>query len=104
MPQGNDILALHGVKGLNAVTGQATGLIECEVVTLHTNGTLDARGISRRTVNVSARYPLWYEPALGDRVLVAEVQGDQRLRVVLQVICTKTGGVPAVNGSNLEFS
>jgi hypothetical protein len=93
----NDIHGLQGARGLpSPATGAATGLAEYEVLVVHSNGTLDAKAISRRAVEISARYPLWYEPQLGDRVLIAELQGDERMRVVLQVMCTKTAGPPKV--------
>ncbi len=91
----NDIKALQGVRGLpEHVTGSSTGLMECEVVTVHSNGTLDARSVNGRSVTVAARYPRWWEPQLGDRCVLGELQGDERLRIVLQVISTKTGGTP----------
>lgn len=93
----NDIKALHGVRGLaEPVTGTSTGLQECEVVAIHTKGRLDARSTSGRSVTVAARYPLWYEPALGDRVVLGELQGDERMRIVLQVMSTKDGAAPKV--------
>lgn len=95
--RGNDIAGLQQHRGLpQPATGRSTGLVEYEVVAIHTNGTLDARAVSRRTTEVAARYPRWYEPQLGDRVLVAELQGDERMRVVLQAMCTKAGGAPKI--------
>lgn len=97
MLRGNDISALQGSRSLGQPgNGRATGLIECEVVAVHAHGTLDAKAIGRRAVTVSARYPRWYEPQLEDRVLVAELQGDERMRVVLQAMSTKSGGAPKV--------
>ena len=97
MRRGNDIAALQGVRGLPApATGHSTGLSEYEVTVVHGNGTLDARAISRRTVQISARYPLWYEPQVGDRVLIAELQGVERTRVVLQAMSTAAGGKPKI--------
>ena len=93
----NDIDRLQGVRGLTrSNAGAATGLREAEVVTVHAHGKLDARMTSGRAVTVGARYPLWYEPQIGDRVLLGELQGDERMRVVLQVMSDKTGGAPKV--------
>jgi hypothetical protein len=93
----NDIKALHGVRGLpEPITGASTGLREWEVVAIHANGTLDARSVKGRSVTVAVRYPRWWEPQLGDRCVLGELQGDERQRVVLQVLCTKTGGTPKV--------
>ena len=93
----NDIDRLQGVRGLTRSTaGAATGLREAEVVTIHPHGTLDARMTAGRAVTVGARYPIWYEPQIGDRVLLGELQGDERMRVVLQAMNTKTGGAPKV--------
>lgn len=97
MLRGNDITSLQHHRGLaQPATGNPTGLAEYEVVAVHSNGTLDAKAIGRRTAQIKARYPLWYEPAIGDRVLIAELHGDERMRVVLQAMCTHEGTAPKV--------
>jgi hypothetical protein len=94
MHRGSDIAGLHDTRGIAPnVLGKPTGLTECEVVAIHA-GRLDARAIGRRAVSISARYPLYYQPQIGDLVLVGEIQGDERQRVVLQVISTKDGLSP----------
>ena len=93
----NDIDRLQGVRGLaRSNSGAATGLREAEVVTIHPHGTLDARMTAGRAVTVGARYPLWYEPQIGDRVLLGELQGDERMRVVLQAMSDRHGNAPKI--------
>lgn len=95
MRRQNDLEALQGARLPGHITGHPTGLLECEVVAVHSNGTLDARHFGSRSTKMGARYPLWYLPAVGDKVLLAEVTGDERRAVVLQAMSTKTGGAPA---------
>lgn len=91
----NDVQKLHGMRGLpQPVTGAPSTLFEAEVTVIHAT-TLDARPLSRRGAQINARFPLWYIPAKGDRVIIADLQGDERMRIVLQVICTASGGAPA---------
>jgi hypothetical protein len=98
MPRrGTDIHGLQGVRGLDPhiATAAPTGLFEGEVVSIAASH-LDAKMVGRRAVQVAARFPLWYEPQIGDRVLIAELQGDERMRVVITPMSTKTGGKPKI--------
>lgn len=79
------------------VGGVPARIIECEVVTVNANGTVDARNVASRTTKLAIRVPAGYVPVAGDRVLVCDVGGDvQRPAVVevLESLAPVTGGPP----------
>jgi hypothetical protein len=97
MLRGNSIKDLQNVRGLpQPVTGASTGLVECEVVVIGSKHTVDVRSTTGRGGKIAVSYPLWYEPTVGDRVLVAEIQGDERLPVVVVPMRTKSNGIPKI--------
>lgn len=94
MRRSNQIAMLQGVRVPQPVTGSATRLYEGEVVAIGA-GTLDVRLRTGRSTKVGVRYPLWYVPALGDHVLMGDVQGDERTPIVITPLATKTNTAPA---------
>lgn len=95
MLRANDIHLLQNQRSLQRpITGASSGLQEGEVVVVHKNGTLDARAAIGRSGVIGVRYPRWYAPQIGDRVLISELYGDERMRVVTQVLSTSAGAAP----------
>jgi hypothetical protein len=67
------------------------------VEVVNSDGTVNARQVSGgRAGRTQLPYPAWYQPAIGDFVLVADVNGDIMQSHIVAPVSTSTGGAPMV--------
>lgn len=75
--------------------GGETRLYECAVANVQGDGTADLAPLAGRAGKMGVRVPEWYSPAVGDRVLAADLNGDP-LRPVIAVVLSSDPGTPEV--------
>lgn len=68
---------------LTPVAGGPSGLREGIVRTVEPNGSVAVEMMTGRSGVAEVAVPAWYRPALGDRVLVGELNGDPASPVVI---------------------
>jgi microcystin-dependent protein len=80
------------------VVGNPTRIYECEVVTVNPGGTVSVQKRNSRAGRHEVAVPDGYTPVIGDRVLVMDLDGDQRKPVIAQVV-TSAYEPPAPNAT-----
>lgn len=75
--------------------GTETRLYECSVANVQADGTADLAPVAGRAGKMGVRVPEWYSPSLGDRVLVADLNGDP-LRPVVAGVLSASPGTPEI--------
>jgi len=85
------------VKPPIGVIGDPTRIYECEVVTVNPD-TVSVQKRNSRAGRQDVPIPVGYIPVEGDRVLIADIDGDRRKPIIVQVL---TSGYvpPAVIGA-----
>jgi hypothetical protein len=78
------------------VTGSPSRLRECVVVALNPSGSVNCKTVTGRGSIAGATPPAWYGPALGDHVLVGDLNGDERTPVIITPLRSKGGGSPGI--------
>jgi hypothetical protein len=68
-----------------SVQGAPTRLVEYDVVTTNVDGTVDCKSRDGRTVKIGVPVPSGWTLAVGDRVAIADLQGDPQKPTIVQV-------------------
>jgi hypothetical protein len=79
------------------VSGVPTKIWAADITAVNPDGTIDCRPVWSRAGKARVPVPDSYQPAVGDRVLVANLGGDHQLPIVVCPL-TRTN-VPSVTGS-----
>lgn len=83
----------------NYVAGQPSRLLLCEVVTLNPDGTVDVRPINGRATKVAVPVAAGVQVGHGNRVVLAELDGDVNKPVVLSALQGKLDGSAIAAGT-----
>lgn len=85
-------------------SGRATRLWVADVVTVNPDGTVDVQPVQSRATKIGVPVPGAYKPAVGDRVFVADLNGDPRVPIVLGALTTTTPTVTGSRGANVALA
>lgn len=82
-----------GTGGPIRTKGLPTRIQIAAVVAVHTDGTIDARLLTSRAVKANVEVPRWWAPQVGERCLLADVDGDKQRPICLGYFAPADGGL-----------
>lgn len=91
-----DLELLQEARLGTPVTGKPTRLREAIITSLNKDGTVAARSRVGRKVWEGLPVPSWYGVAVGDLVLVANIDGSSQRPIVICPVSTKANSAPQV--------
>ncbi len=76
--------------------GAAAPVTRAQVTVVNADGTVDVSLANSRAGRVAVPAPTWWIPAVGDQVLLTNIDGDQQRPVIVAPISTAAGGIPGL--------
>lgn len=85
-------------------SGVPTRIWQADVVAVNPDGTVDCQPVKGRSTKVSLAVPGTYQPTIGDRVLVTDLDGDPRTPAVLTPLSITPPTITGSRGGNAALT
>jgi len=105
MSSTDNLNAMQGhVAPSRPTNGTPTRVWAADVVAVHPDGTVNAQPVQSRATKVNVQVPVLYKPAVGDRILITDLNGDPQIPVMVGILSGSRPTVTGAKGGNVALA